>query len=94
MTLSATGAGITGTQTTAFNVQVTPAPGGNGNVVFSFANCDPSEVPVWFAVQSGTGAWTRVTAGANNTFTFSVGIFGDFAMARTDGPNLSASVFY
>ena len=94
VTLSATGAGITGTQTTAFNVQVTPASGGNGNVVFSFANCDPSEVPVWFAAQSGTGAWTRVTAGANNTFTFSVGSAGGFAMVRPDGPNFSTSVFY
>jgi hypothetical protein len=94
VTLSATGAGITGTQTIAFNVQVTPAPGGNGNVVFSFANCDPSEVPVWFAAQSGTGAWTRVTAGANNTFTFSVGSAGGFAMVRPDGPGFSTSVFY
>ena len=94
VTLSATGAGITGAQTTAFNVQVTPAPGGNGNVAFSFANCDPSEVPVWFAAQSGTGAWTRVTAGANNTFTFSVGSAGGFAMVRPDGPNFSTSVFY
>ena len=94
VTLSATGAGITGAQTTAFNVQVTPAPGGNGNVVFSFANCDPSEVPVWFAAQSGAGAWTRVTAGANNTFTFSVGSVGGFAMVRPDGPGFSTSVFY
>jgi hypothetical protein len=94
VTLSATGAGISGTQTAAFNVQVTPAPGGSGNVAFSFANCDPSEVPVWFAAQNGTGAWTRVTAGANNTFTFSVGSAGGFAMVRPDGPGFSTSVFY
>ncbi len=94
VTLSATGAGISGTQTATFNVQVTPAPGGSGNVAFSFANCDPSEVPVWFAAQSGTGAWTRVTAGANSTFTFSVGSAGGFAMVRPDGPNFSTSVFY
>ena len=55
VTLSATGAGIAGTQTTAFNVQVTPAPGGNGNVVFSFANCDPSEVPVRFPRRAERG---------------------------------------
>jgi len=94
VTLSATGAGINGTQTALFNVQVTPAPGGSGNVAFSFANCDPSEVPVWFAAQNGTGAWTRVTAGANNTFTFSVGSAGGLAMVRPDGPGFSTSVFY
>jgi hypothetical protein len=95
-TLSATGAGISGTQTATFNVQVTPAPGGSGNVAFSFANCDPSEMPVWFAAQNGTGAWTRVTAGANNTFTFPVGSAGGFAMVRPDGggPGFSTSVFY
>jgi hypothetical protein len=94
VTLSATGAGINGAQTVAFNVQVTPAPGGNGNVAMSFANCDPSEVPVWFAAQNGAGAWTRVTAGANNTFTFSVGSAGGFAMVQPDGPNFSTSVVY
>jgi len=94
VTLSATGAGINGTQTALFNVQVTPAPGGSGNVAFSFANCDPSEVPVWFAVQNGTGAWTRVTTGANSTFTFSVGSAGGFAMVRPDGPGFSTSLFY
>jgi len=94
VTLSATGAGISGTQTAAFNVQVTPAPGGSGNVAFSFANCDPSEVPVWFAAQNGAGAWTRVTPGANNTFTFSVGSAGGFATVRPDGPGFSTSVFY
>jgi hypothetical protein len=49
---------------------------------------------VWFAAQNGTGAWTRVTAGANNTFTFPVGSAGGFAMVRPDGPGFSTSVFY
>ena len=40
------------------------------------------------------GAWTRVTAGANNTFTFPVGSAGGFAMVRPDGPGFSTSVFY
>ncbi len=29
-----------------------------------------SEAPLWMAYQDGSGAWTRVTPGANNTYTF------------------------
>lgn len=93
VTLSATGAGINGTQTVALNVQVTPAPGGSGNLAVSFANCDPSEVPLWAAVQNGTGPWTRITP-ANNVFTFAVGAAVGFAMVQQDGPGFSTSVFY
>ena len=94
VTITATGAGITGAQTVGLNVQVTPAPGGSGNVAFSFANCDPSEVPVWAAAQNGTGPWTRVAAGANNTFTFAVGTAGGFAVVQQAGPGFSTTVFY
>jgi hypothetical protein len=94
VTLSATGVGISGAQTTPLNIQVTPAAGGSSNVAFSFANCDPTEVPVWFAAQNGTGAWARVTAGANNTFAFSIGSAGSFAMVRPDGQGFSTTVFY
>jgi len=93
ITISATGVGITGAQTATLNVQVTPAPGGSGNVVFSFASCDPSEVPTWAAVQNGTGGWTRVTP-VNNTFTFAPGARAAFALVVSDGPAFHTTVFY
>jgi len=94
VTVSATGAGIAGAQTAGLNVQVTSAPGGSGNIALSYANCDPSEVPVWFAAQNGTGAWTRIAAGANNTFTFSVGATGGIATVQQAGTGFFTGVFY
>jgi hypothetical protein len=91
ITLSATGAGIAGTQTVPLNVQVTSAPGGSGNIALSFADCDPSEIPVLVAAQNGTGPWTRLTASANNTFTFAVGATGGIAIVR---PGFSTTIFY
>ena len=93
VTISATGAGITGAQTATLNVQVTPAPGGSGNVAFSFASCDPSEVPLWAAAQNGTGAWTRVTP-VNKTFTFAPGARGAFAIVGSDGSAFHTTVVY
>jgi hypothetical protein len=93
ITISATGAGIAGVQTATINVQVAPAPGGSGNVALSFANCDPSEVPVWVAAQVGTGAWARITP-VNNTFTFAAGATNGIAMVRPAGTGFSTSVVY
>ena len=94
LTVSATGAGITGAQTTTLNVQVTAGQGGSGNLAFSFGACDPSELPIWFAVQNGTGVWTQVTAGANGTFTFDPGSAGGVAWVMPDGPNFFTNVMY
>ena len=93
ITISATGAGIPGTQSATLNLQVTPAQGGSGNVAFNFANCDPSELPLWAAVQNGTGAWTRVTP-VNKTFTFAPGARGAFAIVVADGSAFHTNVFY
>ncbi len=94
ITVSATGAGIAGTQTATLNVQVTPAQGGSGNVAISFAACDASALPLWFAVQNGTGAWTRVTAGPSNAYTFAVGSTGGVAFVTPGGGGFGTSVFY
>jgi hypothetical protein len=94
VTISATGTGITGAQTAVLYVQVTSAAGGSGNIAFSFATCDPSEVPVWAAAQNGTGAWTNVTRGANNTFTFPVGATGGIAIVTKDAAGFSTNVIY
>lgn len=93
VTITASASGLP-SQTTFLNVQVTSAPGGSTNVAFSFARCDPSEVPIWFAAQNGTGAWTRVTPGPNNTFTFAAGATGGIAMVQGSGSSFGTSVFY
>jgi hypothetical protein len=93
ITVTATSAGVP-TQTATLNVQVTPGAGGSGNVAMSFAGCDPSEVPIWVAAQNGTGPWTRVTMGANSTFTFAAGVTGGIAMVKPDGGGFNTTVFY
>lgn len=66
-TITATGTGVTNAVGT-FTLTVTPASTG-GSVAYRF--CNASELPLWFAVRNGTsGAWTAVTAGANNTYAF------------------------
>ncbi|WP_201773084.1 beta strand repeat-containing protein [Gemmatirosa kalamazoonensis] len=94
ITVTGTGTGVT-QQTATFTVQVTQAPtGGTGNVTFSFTGCDPTQVPIWLAVQNGTGAWTRVTPGANNTFSFTVGTNGGVAYVTQNGTNFNTTVMY
>ncbi len=44
---------------------------GSGNVKVDFSNCPPSQQPVWFAYQDGTGAWTAVT-GTNHVYQFNL----------------------
>ncbi|MBV9881284.1 MAG: hypothetical protein JO180_12345 [Gemmatirosa sp.] len=91
---------ITGTatgiaaQTTTLSVQVTAAPSGGGNVTYSFAGCDPIDVPVWLAYQDGTGAWTRVTPNASNVYTFGVGARGGVAYVTRNGSAYDLTVLY
>ena len=93
VTVTASASGVP-SQAATLHVQVTAASGGSGNVAVSFATCDPSEVPIWFAVQNGTGAWTRVTLGANNTFTFAAPVSGGVALVTPSGQGFSTSVVY
>ncbi len=65
ITVTATGTGVSN-QTAALNVTVTAASSNNTSWQFCTSNA-----PVWFAVQDGTGAWTRVTA-TNNAFSFNI----------------------
>ena len=59
LTVHATGAGVAErTQTLALTVA--PAPMG-GRTAWDF--CSEAAVPIWFAVQDGTGAWTRIEPG-------------------------------
>lgn len=68
LTITGTATGLPN-QTTTVAVTVAAAQTSTGNVTFSFC---ASTLPIWFAVQDGSGAWTRVTGGANNEFKFNV----------------------
>jgi hypothetical protein len=93
LTLTATGTDVA-SQTATFHVQVTPAPDGSGNVAFSFATCDPTQVPIWFAVQNGGGAWTPVVPATNNSFTFPVSGPVGIAYVQESGTSFSTTVLY
>jgi hypothetical protein len=48
------------------------SPGGGNPVTINWAPCiNSSDFPAWFAVQDGSGAWTKV-ASSNGVFTFTV----------------------
>jgi hypothetical protein len=91
ITINATAAGVP-QQNATLPVQVTPAPGGSGNLTLSFASCDPGQVPIWFAVQDGNGAWTRIARGPNSTFTFAITSVGGVAFVTWRGNNYTTSV--
>lgn len=93
LTLTATGTGVA-QHTATFNVLVTPVAGGSSSVALSFATCDPTQVPIWFGVQNGNGAWARVAAGTNGTFTFPVSGSSGIAYVQRTGTNFSTSVIY
>ena len=65
ITVTASGTGVSN-QTGTLNVTVTAATSSNASWQFCASNA-----PVWFAVQDGTGAWTRVTP-TNNAFSFNI----------------------
>ena len=78
-------------QTTTLSVNVTAASTGGGNVSYAF--CAP-DIPIWFAYQNDAGNWTRVTAGANNTFAFNVPTRGGIAYVTQTGTNYDLTVVY
>ena len=56
-------------QTATLALTVTAVTGGTGNTTWEF--CSAGDTPLWFAVQDGDGAWTRVTP-TGSTFKFNV----------------------
>jgi hypothetical protein len=83
LTVKGTASGLTD-RTAAFSLVVTQS-GGSGNVSFRFCASGVSELPVWVAYQDDTGPWTRVTAGANNTYSFTITSRGGVAIVRPPG---------
>ncbi len=63
-----------------------------GSVTFSFC---ATNAPLWLAIQDGDGAWTRLTPGGNNSYTFSFGSGrGGIATVDTVGTATELRVFY
>ncbi len=91
VTITATGNGVT-QQVVTFPVQV-PVSANGGAIAFNYASCDASRIPVWFGVQNGTGGWTRVTP-SNNTFSFTIGATGAYAVMTRSGADTVTSVLY
>ena len=92
-TVAVNGAGTgVANQTTNVALTVTASGGGGGNVVWQF--CDASRVPAWLAFRNGaSGAWTRVVAGANNTFSFTLSQnLGGVAFVTASGGNSEVEV--
>ena len=93
ITITATGSGVP-QQIATLAVIVTPSAGGSGNVTLSFASCDPSAVPIWFAFQNGSGPWTQVTQATASTFTFTPGPTVGIAYVTQAGTAFSTTVTY
>jgi hypothetical protein len=54
-----------------------------------------ADAPIWVAYQDGAGAWSRVTAGANNTYTFQLTTGrGGIAVVDTVGVGFDVNVVY
>lgn len=91
VTITAIGTGVT-QQSIVLPVQI-PVAAGGGSIAFNYASCDATQIPLWFAVQNGNGAWTRVTP-SNNTFTFTLGPTGGYAVVTRTGADTITSVTY
>ncbi|MEO7996880.1 MAG: hypothetical protein ABI852_05515 [Gemmatimonadaceae bacterium] len=91
-TLTGTATGLPNT-TTTFTVNVTAVGGGGGNISWAF--CDATRVPVFFAFRDGTtGVWTRVTPNASNVFAFTFNqSVGGVAYVLPNGNGFATSVF-
>lgn len=91
LTVRGTGAGSV---TATAPLQLTVTAGASGNIAWQF--CDASRVPAWFAYRDGTsGAWTRVTPGANNTFAFTLAqAVGGVAYVLQEGAATELEVYY
>ncbi|MCC6318257.1 MAG: hypothetical protein IT361_11255 [Gemmatimonadaceae bacterium] len=92
VTVTASGSGVT-SATATLTVSVSQATTG-GNASWQF--CNLVGIPVWFAVQDGDAdaPWTRVSAGPNNVFTFSIATAGAVAYVTQSGGASQLNVVY
>ena len=89
--LEATGVGLSGTRTAALTVSViTPT-----SSTITWAFCDATRIPAWFAYRSGgiAGPWTRVQPTTPGSFTFSFPSSGQVAYVRTGANGSELEIF-
>ena len=76
---------------TSLIITVTPAV---SSTVVTQSYC-AADAPIWVAFQDGSGPWTRIVAGANNTYTFQLtSARGGIATVDTVGAGFDVNVFY
>ena len=91
ITVTGSAAGVSSATATLALTTTLAQGGGTGNIIFRF--CE-APFPIWFAVQDGSGAWTKVV-GTNNTFNFDISsTTGGVAYATLNGTSVSTNVFY
>ena len=88
ITLHGAASGL-GERTATITVQVTATAGTSVTVKF----CG-EDIPIWFAAQSESGAWTQITGGAGNTYAFSVGSRGAVAAVMASSGSYQTTVVY
>ena len=93
-TITVTGSGTGASNATAaLALTTTAVSGSTGSIIYRF--CDAVN-PTWFAVQDGTGAWTRVT-GSNNTYSFDLSSATGgvaYATPAATGTGYATNVYY
>lgn len=93
-TITVTGSGTGASNATAaLALTTTAVSGSTGSITHRF--CDAVN-PTWFAVQDGTGAWTRVT-GSSNTYSFDISSATGgvaYATPTAAGAGYSTNVYY
>ncbi|MEP6621937.1 MAG: hypothetical protein ABJE47_21620 [bacterium] len=93
LTVTAQSAGLTD-RTASVSLSTTAAASGStGNIAWQF--CDVTNLPVWFAYQDGSGAFTRVTP-TNNLYKFDIASAkGAVAFVTTTAANtFQTAIFY
>jgi uncharacterized membrane protein len=90
VTITGTAAGLAN-QTATLTVQVTAPASGGSRATFNF--CAP-DLPIWVAFQRENGAWTRASAGANNSYSGEVGARGGVAYVTRTGTAYDLTVVY
>lgn len=92
LTITGTATGVT-SQTVTLPLAVTPGASSSGNVTFSYC---AEDAPIFVAYQDASGSWRRATAGATNTYTFTIanGGGGIAAIKRVGTDGYGWSIIY
>lgn len=90
--LGATGTGVTGVTATVSLTVAAPPPPAAGSIAWTYCGTDR---PLFFAVQDGAGAWTRIAPSADGVFRFDVTQSrGGIATVQANGTANTLNVYY